>query len=69
MSRPEPSDVSSLHARLVWFGLALQGALLDWAAVMSTISSIRLARIILVFRAAHSLAAGKSLRRRFGRSR
>ena len=27
MSRNEPSDVSSLHARLVWFGLALHGRL------------------------------------------
>jgi hypothetical protein len=31
---------------------ALTGALLDWVAVMSTISSIRLAHIILVFRGA-----------------
>jgi hypothetical protein len=36
---------------------------------MLTISSIRLAHVILVFRAAHSLAAGKSLRRRFGPDR
>jgi hypothetical protein len=35
-------------------------------AVMSTISSIRLAHGILVFQAAHSLAAGKSSRTRFG---
>jgi len=33
---------------------------------MSTISSIRLAHGILVFLAAHSLAAGKSSRTRFG---
>src|SRR5271157_2032108 len=35
---------------------AFTGALLDWVAVMSTISSIRLAHGILVFQAAHSLA-------------
>src|SRR5580692_2892811 len=48
---------------------AFTGALLDWVAVMLTISSIRLAHVILVFRAAHSLAAGKSSRRRFGLDR
>src|SRR5271167_3582580 len=48
---------------------AFTGALLDWVAVMSTISSIRLAHVILVFRAAHSLAAGKSSRGRFGPDR
>jgi hypothetical protein len=38
-------------------------------AVMLTISSIRLAQVILVFRAAHLLAAGKSSRRRLGPDR
>src|ERR1700727_2700410 len=36
---------------------------------LARFGNIRLAHVILVFRAAHSLAAGKSLRRRFGPGR